>query len=190
NWQLKDLEAGLPPSEFAKWDIAPIPQADAATHSTGTGGWVWVVFARDPARRRAAIDFLRSGEAPAHAARVSQATGHLPVRRSVYRDFPLFSQDQWYQRFGEMLAAGRARPAAAIYPVISQQLQLAIGAVVSGARTPEAALDDAWRRVGAEYVRQARRPTATATSVDWIAGVPMIAAGALPLAPFRRRRGS
>ncbi len=48
NWQLKDLQTGLSPAEFAKWDIAPIPQADANTRSTGTGGWVWVVFARDP----------------------------------------------------------------------------------------------------------------------------------------------
>jgi multiple sugar transport system substrate-binding protein len=78
NWQLKDLESGLPPDEFAKWDIAPIPQADAATRSTGTGGWVWVVFARDPERQRAAIEFIRSVEAPAHAARISEATGHLP----------------------------------------------------------------------------------------------------------------
>ena len=48
NWQLKDLQTGLSPAEFAKWDIAPIPQAEANTRSTGTGGWVWVVFAKDP----------------------------------------------------------------------------------------------------------------------------------------------
>jgi ABC-type glycerol-3-phosphate transport system substrate-binding protein len=59
NWQLKDLQSGLAPAEFAKWDIAPIPQADAATRSTGTGGWVWVVFARDPERRRAASERSR-----------------------------------------------------------------------------------------------------------------------------------
>ena len=29
NWQLGDLEAGLPPAEFAKWDVAPIPQKAA-----------------------------------------------------------------------------------------------------------------------------------------------------------------
>jgi len=95
NWQLKDLQTGLTPSEFAKWDIAPIPTADRGTHSTGTGGWVWVVFARDPARRKAAVEFIRDVEAPAHAARISEATGHLPVRRSVYRDFPIFSLDVW-----------------------------------------------------------------------------------------------
>jgi multiple sugar transport system substrate-binding protein len=176
NWQLNDLRSGLSPAEFAKWDIAPIPQRDAATRSTGTGGWVWVVFARDPARRRAAVEFIRSVEAPAHAARISEATGHLPVRRSVYRDFPIFSQDRWFRRFGDMLVDGHARPTVAIYPAISQHLQLAIGAVVSGAKTPEAALDDAWTAVKAEHARQTSRTQGTRTRVDLVAWVPIAAA--------------
>ena len=87
NWQLKDLQTGLSPAEFAKWDIAPIPQADANTRSTGTGGWVWVVFARDPERQRAAVEFIRDVEAPAHAARISEATGHLPVGAACIATF-------------------------------------------------------------------------------------------------------
>jgi multiple sugar transport system substrate-binding protein len=191
NWQLKDLETGLPPAEFAKWEIAPIPQADAATRSTGTGGWVWVVFARDPERQRAAIDFIRTVEAPAHAARISEATGHLPVRRSVYRDFPIFSQDRWYRRFGEMLVDGHARPAVPIYPSISRHLQLAIGAVVSGATSPDAALNDAWTAVTADYARLSTRATAgTSARVDPIAWLPMVAALLLPGALFWRGRRS
>jgi multiple sugar transport system substrate-binding protein len=187
NWQLKDLESGLPPDEFAKWDIAPIPQADAATRSTGTGGWVWVVFARDPDRQRAAIEFIRSVEAPAHAARISEATGHLPVRRSVYRDFPIFSQDRWYRRFGDMLVDGHARPTVAIYPAISQHLQLAIGDVVSGAKPPEAALDEAWTAVNAEYARQTARAAGTRNArVDLIAWLPIAAAMVFPLAMLWR----
>jgi ABC-type glycerol-3-phosphate transport system substrate-binding protein len=77
---------------------------------------VWVVFAKDPERQRAAVEFIRDVEAPAHAARISEATGHLPVRRSVYRDFPIFSQDSWYRRFGEMLVDGHAAPDGADLP--------------------------------------------------------------------------
>jgi len=189
NWQLKDLQSGLAPADFARWDIAPIPTADAGTTSTGTGGWVWVVFARDPARRRAAIEFIRDVEAPAHAARISEATGHLPVRRSVYRDFPIFSDDVWYRRFGEMLASGHARPTVPIYPAISQQLQLAIGAVVAGERSPEQALDAAWSAVGDEYARQTRARAAQArTGADPIAWLPALAAALLPLGLFWRGR--
>jgi multiple sugar transport system substrate-binding protein len=188
NWQLKDLQTGLSPAEFAKWDIAPIPQADANTRSTGTGGWVWVVFAKDPERRRAAVEFIRDVEAPAHAARISEATGHLPVRRSVYRDFPIFSQDSWYRRFGEMLVDGHARPTALIYPAMSQQLQLAIGAVVSGDKSPEQALDDAWSAVNAVYARQTSAATARRTAVDPIAWIPVVLAAIVPLAIFWRGR--
>ena len=188
NWQQKDLQTGLSPEEFAKWDIAPIPQADASTRSTGTGGWVWVVFAKDPERRKAAVEFIRDVEAPAHAARISQATGHLPVRRSVYRDFPIFSQDSWYRRFGDMLVDGHARPTALIYPEISQRLQLAIGAVVSGDKSPEQALDEAWKAVNAEYARQTSSRSARPTTVDPIAWIPMAAAALFPVAIFWRGR--
>ena len=190
NWQLKDLQAGLAPAEFAKWDIAPIPQADPGTRSTGTGGWVWVVFARDPARQRAAVEFIRDVEAPAHAARISEATGHLPVRQSVYRDFPIFSEDQWYRRFEEMLVDGHARPAVAIYPAISQRLQLAIGAVVSGEKTPDDALEEAWRAVNDEYARQTRSRTPLPSGVDPLAWIPVVLAVAFPAAIFWRGRRS
>jgi multiple sugar transport system substrate-binding protein len=188
NWQLKDLQTGLSPADFARWDIAPIPQADANTRSTGTGGWVWVVFAKDPERQKAAVEFIRDVESPAHGARISEATGHLPVRRSVYRDFPIFSRDSWYRRFGEMLVDGHARPAALIYPAISQQLQLAIGAVVSGEKTPDQALDDAWGAVRAEYARQSSSASATSSGVDPIAWIPIIVAACVPLAMFWRGR--
>jgi multiple sugar transport system substrate-binding protein len=188
NWQQKDLQTGLSPEEFAKWDIAPIPQADAGTRSTGTGGWVWVVFAKDPERRKAAVEFIRDVESPEHAARISQATGHLPVRRSVYRDFPIFSQDSWYRRFGDMLVDGHARPTALIYPEISQRLQLAIGAVVSGDTSPEQALEEAWKAVNAEYARQTSSRSAHPTTVDPIAWIPMAAAALFPIAIFWRGR--
>ena len=189
NWQLKDLQTGLAPSEFAKWDVAPIPVADRGTHSTGTGGWIWVVFARDPVRRKAAVEFIRDVEAPPHAARISEATGHLPVRQSVYRDFPIFSQDLWYRRFGEMLVYGHARPTVPIYPTISQELQLAIGAVVSGARTPDQALDAAWSAVNEEHARQsAAHATSARTAADPLAWLPIIAALVLPLVILLRAR--
>ena len=131
NWQLGDLEAGLPPAEFAKWDVAPIPQKAAGTSSTGTGGWVWVMFARDPVRQRAAAEFLQFVESPRNVGRITSATGHLPVRKSVFRDVPFFRDSPWHQKFSEMVVHGKARPAASAYPLISAQLQLAIGAAVS-----------------------------------------------------------
>lgn len=170
NWQLADLQANLAPAEFARWSVAPIPQRDPSTQATGTGGWIWVVFAKDHERRRAVVEFIRSVEAAPNAARISQATGHLPVRQSVYRDYPFF-REGWYARFGEIVLAGRARPAVSIYPVISEQLQLAIGYAVAGTRTPEQAVDQAWTVVRQEHLRRGQprpAPHPRATVVSWI----------------------
>ena len=74
-----------------------------------------------------------------------------------YRDVPFFREDPWYAKFGAMVAHGRARPGVPLYPAISEQLQLAVGYAVAGDKTPEAALDDAWRAVETRRVRVARR---------------------------------
>jgi multiple sugar transport system substrate-binding protein len=174
NWQLKELEAALSPAEFARWDIAPIPQYRSDQFSTGTGGWIWVVFAKDPARRKAAAEFILDIEAPRNAARISAATGHLPVRRSVYRDFPVF-RDPWFTRFGEMLVYGKARPAAPIYDTITRELQLAIGYALDGTKTPAQAVDDAWRAVSRQAQQRGTTTEARATR-DVIRWLPVLAA--------------
>lgn len=176
SWQLRELEFALPPQEFAKWAIADIPQADPKTESTGTGGWVWVTFARDPVKQKAATELLRFIESPENVARISVPTRQLPVRRSVYRDFPVFRENKWYAEFGRMLVNGRARPAVPIYPAISEQLQLAIGAVVSGAKSPEAAVDDAFRAVQTIADRQRARDAGERRQFDPITWAPPIAA--------------
>ena len=117
------------------------------------------MFARDPVRQRAAAEFLQFVESRANVGRITQATGHLPVRRSVYRDVPFFRDSPWHRKFAEMVVHGKARPAAAAYPAISQQLQIAIGAAVAGDKTPEQAVDDAWRAVQASTARRAGQPT-------------------------------
>ena len=121
---------------------------------------------------------------PCSSAAALRCTG-----RSVYRDVPLFSEDVWYRRFGEMLVDGHARPTARIYPAISQRLQLAIGSVISGDKTPEDALDEAWRVVTEEYARQtASRSAIVRTGVDPIAWLPLALSVLFPIAIFARGR--
>jgi multiple sugar transport system substrate-binding protein len=177
NWQLQDLQAGLPPAEFAKWDGAPLPQAPGARETTGSGGWVWVMFAKDPARQKASAEFLEFVESAANAGRIVPLTGHLPVRRSTYRDVPFFREDPWYAKFGEMVAHGRARPGVPLYPVISEQLQLAVGYAVAGDKAPEDALEGAWRAVQAE----AARPRAAASGRPAFDGVALLPAALVVL---------
>jgi len=189
NWQLRDLQAGLPPAEFAKWDGAPIPQAPGAVETTGSGGWVWVMFAKDPARQKAAAEFLEFVESAASAGRVVPLTGHLPVRRSTYRDVAFFREDPWYVKFGAMVAHGRARPGVPLYPVISEQLQIAVGDAVSGDKTPEQAVDEAWRAVEAEASRS-RGPEKGRPAFDPVAWIPIVLAAGATLLVLWPRRGA
>jgi multiple sugar transport system substrate-binding protein len=179
SWQLRDLEANLAPGEYAKWDVAPIPQAEPGVVSTGTGGWVWVTYSRDPERRKAAVELIRAIESPANVARISLPMHQLPVRKSVYRDNPFFREDPFHARYGEMLAHARARPAVPLYPAISEALQLAIGAVVAGDKTPERALDDAWRAVETTAARQEARARRPEEPPRAIAAIPVLLAAAL-----------
>jgi multiple sugar transport system permease protein len=90
-----------------------------------------------------------------------------------------------------MLAYGHARPTVPIYPVISEQLQLAVGGVVSGDRTPEQALDAAWTAVRVEHARQvSARSMSARTSGDPIAWIPLAASVMLPGFLFVRARRS
>jgi multiple sugar transport system permease protein len=103
------------------------------------------------------VDLMHAQEAvesPTSVGCISQVTGQLPVRPSVYRNFAFFRDNPWYARFGQMLVHGRARPAVPIYPALSEQLQLAVGYAVSGEKTPEQALEDAWIAVREIDARQ------------------------------------
>jgi multiple sugar transport system substrate-binding protein len=188
NWQIRELKDALPPEEFAKWGIAPIPQYRGAAPVTGTGGWVWVVFARDPERRRAAARFILDVEAPHNAARISEGSGRLPVRRSVYRDYEAF-RDPVFTTFGQMIAAARARPAVPIYNSISRELQVAIGYAIEGTRTPEDAVEQAWRVVRDEDMRR-RSGTPAVRGFDPIAWLPATAAAVLGGLALVRARGA
>lgn len=147
SWQLRDLEPSLSKEQFALWDIAPIPQREPGVVATGAGGWIWVSFARDPARQKAVAELIQFIESSKNVGVISQLAHQLPARRSVYQQFPFFREDPFHARFGEWLAGARARPAVLIYPTISEQLQLAIGYAVSGDKTPEQAVDGAWAEV-------------------------------------------
>jgi multiple sugar transport system substrate-binding protein len=158
SWQLRDLEPSLSKEQFALWDVAPIPQRAEGVVSTGAGGWIWVSFATDPAKQKAAAELIQFIESSKNVGVISQLAHQLPARKSVYQQFPFFREDPFHARFGEWLAGARARPAVLIYPTISEQLQLAIGYAVSGDKTPEQAVDGAF----AEVLKVAERQKAGA----------------------------
>ena len=179
NWQIKELKDALPPDEFAKWGIAPIPQDQRGPAPTGTGGWIWVVFSQDPEKQKAAAasscsTSRRRTTPPASAA----APGGCRSGAACIATTPRFARSR-SPFFGDMLGSARARPAVPIYNAISRELQIAIGYAIEGTRTPEQAVDAAWTTVMAEYDSgQAPAGRAARASIRW-RGSPVLLALAL-----------
>ncbi len=192
SWQLRDLEPSLSKEQFALWDVAPIPQREAGVVSTGAGGWIWVSFAKDPAKHKAAAELIQYIEQSKNVGAISQLAHQLPARKSVYQQFPYFREDPFHARFGEWLAQARARPAVLIYPTISEQLQLAIGYAVSGDKSAEEAVDGAFEAVQkvAERQRAGEAPPPSFDPVMFLPAIVTVALFVLALfAVWRENRG-
>ena len=78
--------------------------------------------------------------------------GNLPTSQVLFDTLPRF-QGQPFDQYREFLQYGQARPGVPIYPELSNQFQIMIGEVLTGAKEPEQAVDDAARRVEDAYQR-------------------------------------
>ena len=59
-----------------------------------------------------------------------------------------------YEDFRTMLEHGKARPGVPVYPTMSEEIQIAVGTVLTGEATPEEALDRAYKASLAAYEEQ------------------------------------
>jgi len=148
NGQHKRFEQILEPEEAEKWEVAPIVIPEGGKVTSTAGGWNWGFFSEDPVKRALAIDFILDVYAgfkgnPGWC----EAGGYLPPRNSVYKYYHYFASDPRIQKFREYLTTAKARPGAVIYPEISKQIQVAVGEVIIGTKSPEDALQTAWENV-------------------------------------------
>lgn len=148
NWQLHQLETTLEPEEFAKWTFSPIPGPTLDQRSTGTGGWTLAAFSDDPKK----VEFCALIAKDVYAGPVQAMVQGLPTAKAIYGQFDAFKTPAM-QEFAAALEHGKARPGVPIYPEISNQMQIMMGDVLTGTKTPEAALDAANAAVQAAYSR-------------------------------------
>jgi multiple sugar transport system substrate-binding protein len=146
HWQHFQLAEAITPEALAKWQIAELPGPTPDQRSTGTGGWTVAAFTEDPAKVEACATLMRE----IYMGPANEAGGDLPTRQSLFETLPRF-QDPYYTQLAEYLVHGHARPGVAIYPEISNQIQIMMGEVLSGSKSPEEALDGAWQRTMDAY---------------------------------------
>jgi multiple sugar transport system substrate-binding protein len=80
----------------------------------------------------------------------NDVTGDLPTRQALFDTLPKF-KTPYYGQLRDYLVHGQARPGVPIYPEISNQIQIMMGEVLSGSKSPEDALDGTWNRVMDAY---------------------------------------
>ncbi|TDL81480.1 extracellular solute-binding protein [Palleronia sediminis] len=149
NWQYGQLRATLPAEQFADWAVSELPGPTEDERATGTGGWTIAALSPDEAKRRLCGEIAKE----IYAGPGNAAQGLLPTSAAIYDRYDAYDGPE-FDLFAEALQNGVARPGAAIYPEISNQIQIMLGDVLSGTAEPEAALDAAADAVQAAYDRQ------------------------------------
>lgn len=150
NWQYAQLQEILPPEEFEKWVIAEIPQLEAHMYGTTASGWTIGITTDDPIKKRIAFDFIWENLVSLEGGGLyCEAGGYLAPRKSIYEKLYHFRTDESLLKFGDLLENAGAQPGFNLYPVFSEQFQIAVGKVLTGVATPETALDEVWQNVKA-----------------------------------------
>lgn len=148
NFQVAQLVSIFGADGMSKWGVARIPQKAGAKNATSAGGWSWGFFAKDAAARKAGFDLvLQAYIGNAGMANWCSVAGYLPTRKTIFSN-PAYKSNEYSELFKNILESdGMVRPVAEIYPRISSEMQIALSSVISGTKTPEKALDDAWASV-------------------------------------------
>lgn len=146
SFQWSTLEELLPKDELAKWEVSEIPGPRPGMTTTGTGGWTLGAFSDDPEKVGACASIIKE----VYLGKGNELMGEIPTSPRLLATLPSF-QRPIYRTFARFLRRGRARPGLAIYPALSNELQIAIGSVLTGSATPQAALDRARERVQQAY---------------------------------------
>lgn len=148
HWQYFQLQEAMPEDQFANWEVSELPGPTEDQRATGTGGWTVAAFSDDPAKIEICAALMRE----VYMGPANEVVGDLPTRQSLFDELERF-QTPYFDQVSEYLVNGKARPGVPIYPEISNQIQVMMGEVLSGAKEPEAALDDAWTQVMDAYER-------------------------------------
>ncbi|ETX09581.1 hypothetical protein OCH239_03895, partial [Roseivivax halodurans JCM 10272] len=149
NWQYGQLRNTLDDATFANWKVSELPGPTPDQRATGTGGWSIAALSEDPAK----VELCGEIAKEIYAGPGNAYQGLLPTSGAIYDRYDAYDGPE-FDLFAAALENGVSRPGAAIYPEISNQIQILIGNVLSGTASPEEALDAAASAAQAAYDRQ------------------------------------
>jgi len=127
-----------------KVGVAPLPHFEGHESAAALGGWNLAINARSR-EPEAAAAFVRFMASPAAQRALALAYGYNPAQRPLYSDPELLAAQPHLEALRDALDAARSRPVTPRYAQLSQVLQSAFSAVVTGLESPQDALADAQR---------------------------------------------
>ena len=124
-----------------KWAVAPLPKGKE--EASVLGGMDLIVLEQSKHKEEAAkfLNFWMQDEIQLDWAK---SLSLLPVKKSLYQD-PFFQNDPLMQAFAKQLEVARSRPTIPQAGEIDDLFGQAVQAALSGAKSPQQALDDAAR---------------------------------------------
>jgi len=143
------MKAGMTAEQFAKWQPSELPGPTPDHRWTTTGGGIFAAFSHDPEKAKACMDLIHM----VYMGQANAVLGRIPIQRSLFDTVPMFNTP-FYHAMRDFLVHGKPAPSAPIYPVVSNEIQVALGEVLTGAMTPEQAIDAAAANVEKAYVKQ------------------------------------
>jgi multiple sugar transport system substrate-binding protein len=120
--------------------VTALPGATGFAGATALGGWLLGVNAASPRTQEAERLVAHLAAAPAQQA-LAAAYGYSPARRSVYSDPAFAAAQPFVATLAKAFEQARARPVSPRYVALSQVLQAEFSAVLTGRRTPGAAVE-------------------------------------------------
>ncbi len=129
--------------------VSMLPSFPGHEPAATLGGWQLGInkHSRHPAAAQKLIEYLTSPGAQKHLA---LHLGYKPARKSLYGDRDLIGQQPFLVSLYDVFMQARPRPVTPYYMMLSQVMQPAFSAVLSGIETPAAALNSA--RVQMEHI--------------------------------------
>lgn len=116
----------------------PTQTGEAPGKVSLSGGWTWAIASKS-ANADLAWKFIQALQTPKNAAKYAVEGTQIAVRGDVAKDATYTAANAKYPVFTDVVSVTKYRPAYPEYPKISNQIQVAAEAVMTGQETPEQA---------------------------------------------------
>lgn len=127
--------------------VLPVPSMADGVSAGCLGGWQWSV-SKFSNNKVEAVKLIRWLSSPEVAKILAVKGSNLPVFKQVYADPEVLAANPFFSAALPAVLAAMPRPITPEYRAVSDALRINTSAVLAGAKTPRAALDDIEARFG------------------------------------------